>query len=362
MLNGEGPDSRPTDPILDLWDPVEPSASTSEPGDAAQDQTFTALIEEHRVERLGPLWLATIEPITRRLAFRYDPHVYARSTRWDESALEDLLQDTVERLLAKSQVEYICDVATDLGHIRALLYKQVRFTLADRRQVTVIDNLLHRATQRLAERPFIEVPGVAGGRTWKLHPGQTGQAGKTAASADGPGDPHQEVIAQLRRLPRLPGLGTERASAVWTSDVLTRALTLACEMLGDVTEDDLRRILAGALTFFATAEVVVDDAGAEERSQAMQPGDQAVANETVDLLTRRLSADEIRILAGKFAGRSDGDIAHGLGISRPTVDSRKKSGIAKIHAAVSGLDENVQNNVLEQLQERLMTMQEEQTQ
>lgn len=344
---------RAKDPIVDLFESGKPDGASGPDEHLSDDDgLFTALVEEHRLERLGPKWLAMIEPICRSLAFRYDPRIYARSSRWDEAALEDLLQDAVERLLSKSQLEYMCEVATNVGHVRALLYKQVRFTLADRRQVTVIDNLLLRALTRLTAPPFAEVElGRGNQRTFLLQDSRTARHVDTTVVPEGL---HVEAIRQLRILPRLPGHGTERGSAVWTSEVLSRALTVCCQVLGRVTEEDLRKIFAGALTFFATAEVVAEGAGSGERSSALTPEEQALAGEIVDLLTRELSEHEIRVLAGKFAGRSDGDIARDLAMSRPTVDSRKKSAIAKIHAEVADLDENVQNCVLERIQERFI--------
>src|SRR4051812_31452710 len=69
-----------------------------------------ALIDEHAKQKLGPLWLGEIETAASRVARRYPPSVYARSTQWDEDAINDLVQDVVERMLAKGQAEYICDV------------------------------------------------------------------------------------------------------------------------------------------------------------------------------------------------------------------------------------------------------------
>ena len=101
-------------PLADLDEDVDV-------GDVTQGN-LEALIREHTKHGLGPLWLDEVQKAAPRVARRYSPSTYARSASWDEDAMGDLVQDVVERMITKSQVDYICDVANDFGHARALIY------------------------------------------------------------------------------------------------------------------------------------------------------------------------------------------------------------------------------------------------
>lgn len=299
-----------------------------------------ALIAEHASQRLGPLWLAEITKAAN-VARRYNPRIYAQSSVWDEGALGDLVQDVAERMLLKSQVEYICNVANDAGHARALIYRQVKITLADRRQRTSVDNLFDRAKARLAEPPF-EVTS-AKPPTWGL-------AGSDAAPSDGP----QRLVAAIAAMPRLPGLGKDRASAVWTKETLEDALVLICQTFGRVAEGDLRKILDEALTVFATSEVATDDAGLKNQPSELDPADLAVASEALDRLTAALTREETTVLAGKWIGDSDGDIAARLSISRPTVAKHKDAAFAKVRGELASSEQSVIEYAVGRLQARVI--------
>lgn len=307
----------------------------------APANVLEALIAEHASQRLGPLWLAEITKAAT-VAKRYNPRIYAQSSAWDEGALDDLVHDVVERMLAKCQVEYICDVANDFGHARALIYRQIKMTLADRRQRTSIDNLFDRAKERLAKPPF-EVRS-AKPQAWGL-----------AGSDDEPEEGCQRLIAVLAALPRLPGLGKDRASAVWTRETLDDALLLICRTSGTIAEDDLRKLLDEALTVFSTSEVVTDDAGSEDQANELDPGGLVVANEALDRLTAALTKEEAAVLAGKWIGDSDGDIAESLAISRPTVAKHKESAYAKVREELASSEQSVIEYVFARLQARIVT-------
>lgn len=306
--------------------------------DDAPANGLEALTAEHAAERLGPLWLAEIAKAAT-IVKRYNPRIYAQTSVWDESALNDLVQDVVERMLVKSQVEYICDVANDFRHARALIYRQVKMTLADRRQRTSIDNLFDRAKKRLAEPPF-EVTS-AKPPTW-------GFTGPDVA----PKGSSQRLVTALAALPRLPGLGNDRASAIWTKETLEDALVLICRTLGTVGEADLTKVFHDSLTVYATSEVVVDDAGREDRAIELDPADLAEASEALDRLMAALTREEVTVLAGKWIGDSDGDIAVRLNISRPTVAKHKEAAFAKVRDELASSKQSVSEYVVGRLQAR----------
>lgn len=300
------------------------------------------LIEEYERRGVGPRWLQEIQTAASRVVRKYSPSVYARSAAWDDEAANDLVQDVVERILTKGQAEYICDVANDFGHARALIYRQVRMTLIDRRQRTAVDNLFDRAVERLGEPPFEQVKKKP--RSWRI-------AGHSLEAT-----PYtRRLNAALAGLPRLPGNGTERASPIWTTDTLTDALVLICNAVCEVEELDLRKILDESLTVFATAEVVSDEAGSDDRSGELDPSDLVMANELIHRLDAALTNEESTVLAGKWIGDSDGDIARRLGVSRPTAAKYKASAFTKIHDELTSQSEAVVGYVLGRVQSVVIT-------
>lgn len=300
------------------------------------------LVEEYERRGVGPRWLQEIQTAALRVARRYSPSVYARSAAWDDEAVNDLVQDVVERMLAKGQAEYICDVANDFGHARALIYRQVRMTLIDRRQRTAVDNLFDRSVERLGEPPFEQVKKKP--RSWRI-------VGCTLEVT-----PYtRRLTASLAALPRLPGNGTERASPIWTTQTLVDALILICNTVREVEELDLRKILEESLTVFATAEVVSDEAGTEDRSGELDPSDLVMANELIERLDAALTHEEATVLAGKWIGDSDGDIARRLDVSRPTAAKYKASAFTKIHDELTSQSEAVVGYVLGRLQSVVIT-------
>ncbi len=120
--------------------------------------------------------------------------------------------------------------------------------------------------------------------------------------------------------------------------------------MGEVTELDLRKILDESLTVFATAEVVTDDAGTEDRSGELDPSDRIMANDITERLITTLTREEATLLAGKWIGDSDGDIARRLGVSRPTAAKHKESAYSKVRDELTSQNEAVVGYVFGRLQ------------
>ncbi|KEF96709.1 MULTISPECIES: helix-turn-helix transcriptional regulator [Mycobacterium] len=330
--------------MADEVDVGDPLADFGEEFGAADASTgdLKALIEEFERRGIGPFWLQEIQTAASRVARRYSPSVYARTATWDDDSVNDLVQDVVERMMTKGQAEYICDVANDFGHARALIYRQVRITLIDRRQRTAVDNLFDRAVERLAEPPFEQVKTKP--RSWRI------------ADCILEATPYtRRLTASLAALPRLPGNGTERASPIWTTETLTGALILICNAVSEIQEFDLRKILDESLTVFATAEVVSDEAGSADSSGELDPSDLIMANELTERLDEALTHEEAAVLAGKWIGDADGDIARRLGVSRPTAAKYKASAFAKVRDELTSQSEAVVRYVLERLQSVVIT-------
>ena len=200
------------------------STSQSKLSDAPANG-LDALLTEHASERLGPLWLAEITKAARSPSGT-TPGSTRNSSTWDEGALNDVVQDVVERMLAKRQVEYICDVANDFGHARALIYRQVKLTCCRRPSSEDIDRQPVRPGEGTSGGPPFEA-GIAKPSTWGLADSEIAMAERKAPD---------RLVTALAALPRLPGLGKDRASAVWTNETLEDALAADPPDAGRVAE------------------------------------------------------------------------------------------------------------------------------
>jgi DNA-directed RNA polymerase specialized sigma24 family protein len=329
-------------------DPVEFLTGTDAEGEAAapgDDTKLAALKAEHAQHRLGPLWLNEITRVCRRHAQRYPPAVYARATSWGEAEIEDLVMDTVTRMLAKNQIEYICDTAADLRHVRNLIHRQAGHALIDRKAATatVVDNLVGRAIELLRGDNYRGDPEPPPG--WTLPGGAPLKVEDQARRLLG---------LRLRRLPRLAGDGIDRASPVWTTTVLTEAVDDCLQTLGKVTRSDLQEIFADALTSLVASEFASDEAGSGQIDQAASPEEHALATEAVDRLELILDTQERIVLARKLQDVTDVKIAEELRISRPTVDKRKNSGTVKVVDTFADLPYGAKEIALAEFQRRIL--------
>lgn len=336
---------------------LEEDDDISVPGDeGAAARIFTSLLAEHAADRIGETWVDELAAICGRIGPKYHSRVYADGSSWGPEALEDLLQDAVVRLLSRGQIEFVVDSANDLGHLRALLTKQVRYTLVDRRRPTQIDNLLERSRRYFESAPFIASSSTP--TRWSL------------ASADG-SDPFVESATQerlpddlvvertalagrLRRLPRLPAKGVERASPLWSKPTLLQALEDILTTLGPTTFDDLRKIFVEGLTSVTVTEISDGDAGSLGTALSIGPDDEVEANEVLGQLLEGLSDEERAVLAGKFLGKTDADICQELGMSRPTVAARRASAAGRIQDLLSGSNSDVRDYVIQRFQHEVL--------
>lgn len=339
--------STPADPadelLEDLVNKSEDDETDTSPSPEVRHHTLHALIDEHRQHRIHHLWLAETRAVAGRIARNYPPHRYGAGAAWDSHAIDDLCQDIVVRLLRKSQIEYICDTANDLPHARALLRRQVRLTLIDRLRHTAVSNLVTRALNRLATAPFerLDIEPVA----WAL-------AHHDAPTATTPRDRTDfvQLSQRLRSLPRVRHSGLERATPIWSAETLLEALTDIVVTFGVVTRSELEEIFANALTSLNVAEFVDDVAGDQSASSELGPEVDAMVNQIATRAVGSLTDEESAVLAHKFRGLTDHEIAEEVGRSRPTVATRRGTGAEKIRDAIIDLDQDTQNAVLVRFQ------------
>jgi hypothetical protein len=325
---------------------LEPLDDSNDDDVGLPDQArWAALLDEHRKERFGLLWLQETSDAARAVCVRYPPLIYARRHRWDEDAIDDLTQEvTVHRMLEKSQVEYICDTAHDLLHARRLVRRQVRMTLLTRRSWTVVDNLIRRAMEVLNTGPYERDPGppISYRMVGVNPPGDRARA-------------ERDVATRLRQFPRLAGGGTERGSAVWTSATLREAVETVMSTFGVATQADLDKIFSDALTCLAPSELVSNELGTDRSDDAPTPEETAMANDLARQVHAALLPAERAVLALKCVGVTDSDAGLALNVSRQTIDARKRAAHDKVREVLRDVDDPTRDSVLLLMAERLLS-------
>jgi|GEM_PF-897158 len=327
--NDLGPNAD-VDPLDEIADAAPPEV-TEEPEDRpALGGLFDDLVREHRIEGIGELWVAEVERMCRIVANRYSPQTYAGTAAWDDVAREDLLQDVVEHLLRKRQIEYICAIAHDLESLRRLLWRQTKFALSSRRRSrrTVVDNLVDRAVHVLVA-PDYEPSTDAHGEAWRRTDGR---------SPSSPPDSQQRhrLITRLKELPRLPGASSDRASPVWARAELEAALADLAATYPIITRGLIDELFGEALTFLVPSELEANEEHFGPES-SLGPEDAKIVKDAVDQVVTALSAVERAVLIGKLRGDTDSTLAGALQISRPTVDKHKRNAFAQLQVGLADI-------------------------
>lgn len=291
--------------------------------------SWADLLEEHRRDVLGPLWLALLEHTVRIVTPRYPPDVYSETGEWNDHARENLVQTVaVDQLLEQSQLAYIIATATSTETAAALLNRIVRRTLGHARRRTVIDNLLDRS-----------------------------RALRTTTPATGAGASSSSVLEAAREVARVPRLrihSDERAPVIYSTEALQQILDITAHHLGDTfSERDLARILEHVLTSFLPSALVQGDARGADTSPELTPDQEAVVADVLSRLVSTMTPEQHTILALKLSDHSDHDVAARIGVSRPTAAKRFKDATSLIQTAVADLPPRLQDAVLGQLPTRL---------
>ncbi|UXA14086.1 hypothetical protein KXD97_10060 [Mycobacterium sp. SMC-8] len=346
-----GPTAEP-DPLDEIADAAPSEVTEGSEDGAERGGHFDDLVREHQFDgSFGDLWIAEVERMCRIVANRYSPQTYAGTATWDDAAREDLLQDVVEHLLRKRQIEYICEIAHDLDSARRLLWRQTKFALSSRRRSrrTVVDNLVDRAVQVLVApdyEPSIDADGEAWRRT----------DGSSPASAPDSQQRHR-LITRLKELPRMPGASSERASPVWARADLEAAVADIAATYPSVTRGLIDELFGEALTFLVPSELEANEEDFELKSSP-GPEEAKVVKETVDQAVASLSAVERAVLAGKLRGDTDTTLARMLQISRPTVDKHKRNALAQLQVALADVGNVSDDAVMDALIVALSTTKE----
>jgi hypothetical protein len=305
--------------------------------------SFEELVAEYRTAGIGPLILAEIRELAWAITRSYDPVVYAQVPSWDEG-IEDLVQQFgVEVLIAQGQLDYAMMMANDHQHFRRLLALQLRHLLARRRRRTVVDNMLMRSRQLVAEPPFLMLSHQSEWSYTLL--GKDIEAGRPTQLQ------LRELAGRLGSVPMIRCTPRKRAPVVYSEQSLRAILTTTAESVDcAVRSSDLDRVFRLLLTvwvprFLKRGERAVSGAVAEN----LDAEEQLIVKEVTRAILQSCDGANREVLNLKLAGASDREIGSRLGLSRPTVSKRKRQAQRLLESAMSGLGETARVAVMDRL-------------
>ncbi len=307
--------------------------------------TLAALLEERDREVVGAKILELVGSLAASVVRSYDPGIYASGGSWQDG-LADLVQDVVvDRLLSEGQLDYSLDTADSLEALNALLIRQIRRTLARRRRRTVVDNLLDRIREILDSDYVAE--GISGERLFAPE-GAIGAERATDAQL-------RAAVVAVSAVPRTPTHGEARAPMVYTTDALRDVVATAFTTTGSAMAiRDFDTILNLALTSWIASDLATTRGGVSNPAAAdLTPPEIVEVEAIVDDIRADLDGETAPVLDGKYRGMSDSDIAHELGLSRPTIAKRKLAAMAILRRHLEDSSEEMQDAVVASLGERL---------
>jgi len=304
--------------------------------------TLDQLRDEYLRDTIGPLIYGELVTIAGQVVRRYNPRVYAASPTWS-SALEDLVQEVVmDRLIRERQLAYAMTVAADMQHWHRLMERQVRRTLAHRRERTVVDNLLDRADAILDRAPFSAVRS-GGVVEYQI-------AGSGVASRRPTDEELQVAIREAASVPITVGRGDERAPMVYSTPALEALLVRVAESLPTTfAKNDLDRILRDLLTQWRASDLVDIEGALQLRSESLTPEEHAEVNDIANRILAATDAVGRHILKAKLNGVSDQEVASQLGLSRPTVAHRKSNLFERVRTELDGIPQALADVVVVRL-------------
>ena len=331
-------------------------------GDQLRDLTT-----EYAREGLGPLIQSRVQGLVKRRAGRYPAHVYARTGTWDDEALQDVVQDVFAELL-DGHLATIFDYVRTVAGFDVSVRELTRDVLANRKQRTLIDNLIDKAREAITESPFATT-GEGAAVRFSL----PGLESRTDALSE---EEIREAAQRVVVLPRIPMRTVERAPRVYRAETFSTLLQIVAQVARrPVGLTDLRRIFELALTDLAVSELqYIGDARTENEDTGSAPiGDRlqssdtapgmadamldtetaALASQVADAVIASFTEEQKAVVRLKFAGTADGDIATGLGMSRPTAAKRKEEAWKLFREHLEELDDDETTAVIDCLLTRL---------
>ena len=294
---------------------------------------------------LGDLIYARVRLLVRRLLARRDPRVYARGAANLDDGLGDVLNDFVLDVLIKEgdpQIVYVMTTASTLADFDRLILHHARRYLARTRTRTVTDNLIDRSRRVLIADPFELVSGSGSSEAYGLR----------GRSYDGRSASTERELRQAatlaRAVPKLATDATERAPKVYDADGLSAVLRILVDSVSSpVRRSDLQGFFDDLLTAWTPSVLGLPEdqqvTGATESAE-----ERALVRDSARRLVESMNDEERIIFLSKYAGIADRDVAERLGMSRQSVDPRKRALFVRIQEELSDVDDHLQAAVVKQ--------------
>jgi hypothetical protein len=304
---------------------------------------YRALVAEYHELHIGTLWLEEVRAAVRTVVSSYPPAVYAETGIWSEDALEDVVSDvTVRQLVEDGQIDYIVATARTLRDARGLLRQNAKWTIARRRQRTVVDNLLDRCRELR-------------GRLAASEPEPQPRGGMPSRSATD--DELRSAARRVAQLPRVSVRGGDRAPTVFTGEVLEQVMAVVADCLpGGYGDRELGRIFEQVLTPHLPSGLVIHGGAYDEPDVSLSPEEALLVAETVMRVESALSDEQRVMYAMKLRGDADSAIAQHLRLSRPTIAARRKDAGDILSQHLIDLPQRLQDAAVMDLAHRLLPL------
>lgn len=304
--------------------------------------TVEDLRAEYRQSGIGPQLLSEMQLVVERVAKRFPASVYARSTHWGPTELDDLVQDVVTDRMLREQQLYWVMLAPDLDDLRARFGRHVKRTLYRRRVRTLKDNLLRRTKHVLENGPF-ETRDLGRVKYYRLERSQVESRDPTEAEL-------REAAVCVSSIPTMTSRSGRRAPVAYsTEDLAMLVQQVAGHLSSHFSLRDLDAVFDRVLAtwiprFFSDSSEVIDT-----QTDDLTPEEQIIVDDTATEVMAELSDEQQALLHLKASGIRDQTIALKLQISRPTAAKRKHEALTVLESHLRHLPERVRESVLHSL-------------
>lgn len=309
--------------------------------------TVEELLEEYSealpggMKRLvGNKIYSRVRSLTQRYLRKRDPRSYAHGAYDYRDALDDVSHDFVlDVLIGERQIDYIMSVATTIDDFDRLVQYQLRRFLARTRNRTVIDAIVKRAVDRVSEHPFVAVSA-----------GCFGLESRNYDAAPSVQDSELRRAAALAQsVPKLRDLGGDRQPVIYDEERLAAVLViLASQVSGPVCRPDLQTFFEYLLTSW-TGSLLGSLEDEEPRERSLGPEERTLVVETTSRLVGSMSPEERTMFRMKHTNLPDRVLAEALGVSRPTLSTRKAALFERIREELVALDRTLHEAVLREM-------------
>jgi len=267
----------------------------------------------------GKLWVQEIEKlaqqvVSKKIFERLPPSVFG-FTAWERDELVQLV--ITERLIGRSQAQYIFDIADSIDDARKLLRTEINFALADCRVPNQVDNVWNQLEPILTELG------------WKS--ADLGQVDQDSLE--------NQVTRIILSQKRLRNRGTQRFSPLFAGPIL-QAMAHEIMRLNPVLPSKLiLGALRAALTIISPALSIEDVDGLEESHQIskisalaseeklrMERAQYGSARHEIALdICEKLDDETLEIIFQKANGATQSEIGAVIGVTRQTAKDRIKA-------------------------------------